>query len=143
MRDVSLVVLIISPHRVSANEKILAAALDEAFKAIKSENLVLVVNRAPNYYSAARALQNYEVMKASVKNCTLPALSEDRVLVLPEVDHVPQKNGDIQPTIVLSKKVKQFVESHLNKLSDSQTITANQAEIGSITDKFYDQAVKD
>ena len=56
MRDVSLVVLIISPHRVSANEKILAAALDEAFKAIKSENLVLVVNRAPNYYSAARAL---------------------------------------------------------------------------------------
>ena len=103
MNDVSLVVFIIPPQaRVSVNEKMLAAVADEAFKSIKSKNMVLVVNKAAKNYTATKALQNYEKMRASVKNCSLPALTEDRILMLPEVDYEPQEDGDIQPTIALS-----------------------------------------
>ena len=108
MRDVSLVVFILPPQsRVSTNEKILAAVADEAFQAIGSENMVLVVNKAGKNYTVAKALENYEAMRASVKNCSLPALTADRVLVLPEVDYDPEKeNGDIKPTIALSQTFK-------------------------------------
>ena len=107
MRDVSLVVFILPPQsRVSTNEKILAAVADEAFQAIGSENMVLVINKAGKNYTVAKALENYEAMRESVKNCSLPALTADRVLVLPEVDYVPQKDGDIQPTIALSQTFK-------------------------------------
>ena len=96
MRDVSLVVFIIPPQsRVSVNEKILAAVADEAFQSIQSKNMVLVINKAPKNYTTAKALENYEKMRASVKECSLPALTEDRILVLPEVDYEPQKSGDI------------------------------------------------
>ena len=107
MRDVSLVVFILPPQsRVSTNEKILAAVADEAFQAIGSENMVLVVNKAGKNYTVDKALENYEAMRKSVKNCSLPALTADRVLVLPEVDYKPQKDGDIQPTIALSQTFK-------------------------------------
>ena len=108
MRDVSLVVFILPPQsRVSANEKILAAVADEAFQAIGSENMVLVVNKAGKNYTVAKALENYEAMRASVKNCSLPALTADRVLVLPEVDYDPEKeDGDTKPTIALSQTFK-------------------------------------
>ena len=107
MRDVSLVVFIIPPQsRVSANEKMLAAVADEAFQLIKSDNMVLVVNKAAKTYTATKALENYEKMRASVKKCSLPALTEDRVLVLPEVHREPQEEGDIQPTIALSEQFK-------------------------------------
>ena len=107
MRDVSLVVFILPPQsRVSTNEKILAAVADEAFQAIGSENMVLVINKAGKNYTVAKALENYEAMRESVKNCSLPALTADRVLVLPEVEYEPQKDGDIQPTIELSETFK-------------------------------------
>ena len=107
MRDVSLVVFILPPQsRVSTNEKILAAVADEAFQAIGSENMVLVINKAGKNYTVAKALENYEAMRESVKNCSLPALTADRVLVLPEVEYEPQKDGDIQPTIELSQTFK-------------------------------------
>ena len=106
-RDVSLVVLIISAEpRVSLNEKILAVVADEAFKAIKPENMVLVVNKAPELYNKTKALEVYEQMRKSVKNCTLPTLTGDRILLLPVVEHVPQKDGDTQPTIALSQTFK-------------------------------------
>ena len=105
MNDVSLVVFIIPPQaRVSVNEKMLAAVADEAFKSIKSKNMVLVVNKASKNYTAAKALENYEKMRKSVKKCTLPALTKDRILVLPEVEY--EKDGDIQPTIALSEQFK-------------------------------------
>ena len=142
MRDVSLVVFIIPPQsRVSANEKILAAVADEAFQSIKSKNMVLVVNKAPKNYTAAKALTNYTKMRESVKNCSLPVLTEDRILILPEVDYEPQEKGDIQPTIALSKQFKQFLESKIPK--DSQTITAKKANVSSITEKVADKAVKE
>ena len=76
MRDVSLVVFIIPPQsRVSVNEKILAAVADEAFKSIQSKNMVLVINKAPKNYTSTKALENYEKMRASVKECSLPALT--------------------------------------------------------------------
>ena len=119
----------------------LAAVADEAFQSIKPKNMVLVVNKAAKNYTATKALENYEKMRASVKKCSLPPLTEDRILVLPEVDYEPQKEGDIQPTIALSEQFKQFLESKIPK--DSQTITAKKANIGSITEKVADQAVKD
>ena len=54
MRDVSLVVLIIDAkidNRVTANEKLIAAVVDEAFKAINPENMVLVINKAYTGYN--------------------------------------------------------------------------------------------
>ena len=84
MRDVSLVVFIIPPQsRVSTNERILAAVADQAFQAIKSQNMILVVNKAPRYYTVAKALENYQKMRECVKNCSLPHLTEDCVLLLP------------------------------------------------------------
>ena len=49
MRDESLMVIMIigAETRVRKNEKILVALANEAFKAIKPENMVLVVNKAP------------------------------------------------------------------------------------------------
>ena len=64
MNNVSLVVFIIPPQaRVSVNEKMLAAVADEAFQSIKSNNMVLVVNKAAKNYTATKALQNYEKMR--------------------------------------------------------------------------------
>ena len=89
-KDLSLVIFIVPPMpRVSANEKMLAAVADEAFKAMKTENMLLVVNRAGRYYTRAKALENYEVMRKSVESCSLPPLTEDRILVLPDVDCEP------------------------------------------------------
>ena len=62
-----------------------------AFQAIEPKNMVLVVNKAPKRYTALKALENYEKMRASVANCSLPVLTEDRILVLPEVDYEPRK----------------------------------------------------
>ena len=108
MRDVSLMVLIIlgAETRVTLNEKILAAVADEAFKAIKPENMVLVVNKAPKNYNVTKAFENYEEMRESVKDCTLPTLTGDRILILPVVDHESQESGDILPTLLLSEQFK-------------------------------------
>ena len=103
--------------------------------------MVLVVNKAYTGYNVTDAREFYMEMRKVVKNCTLPELTEDRILVLPEVDYEPQKEGDIQPTIALSEQFKQFLESKIPK--DSQTITAKKANIGSITEKVADKAVKE
>ena len=66
----------------------------------------MVVNEAPMFYNATRALENYEIMRNSTKHFTLPELTEDRVLVLPRVDHMPQIAGEFVPTIALSEKFK-------------------------------------
>ena len=114
MRDVSLVVFIIPPQsRVSANEKILAAVADEAFQSMKAKNMVLVVNKAPKNYTSKKALENYKKMRESVKNCSLPDLTEDRILTLPEVDYEPKEDCDIEPTIALSEQFKEFIEAKL------------------------------
>ena len=84
----------------------LAAVADEAFQSIKSKNMVLVVNKAAKNYTATKALENYEKMWASVKKCSLPALTEDRILVLPRVDYEPQTYGDNYPTIELGEQFK-------------------------------------
>ena len=104
MRDVSLVVLIIDAkidNRVTTNEKLIAAVVDEAFKAINPENMVLVINKAYTGYNVTDARDFYMEMRTHVKNCTLPELTEDRILVLPLVEHEPQKYGDFKPTIEL------------------------------------------
>ena len=88
MRDVSLIVFIIPAFpRVSQNELLLAAVADEAFQSINSKNMVLVVNKAPKNYTVTKALENYDKMKKSVKECSLPVLAEDRILILPEVKY--------------------------------------------------------
>ena len=100
----------------------LAAIADEAFKAINPENMVLVVNKAPEHYNAIKALRYYELMRKTVKNCTLPALTVDHILVLPRIEHIPQEEGDFEPTIQLSEQFKKFLESKIPP--ESQTITA-------------------
>ena len=140
-REVSLVVFIIPPQsRVSANEKMLAAVAHEAFQSIDAKNMVLVVNKAAPQYTAAKALANYDKMRDSVTNCSLPPLTEDRILVLPAVPYEPQPEGDIQPTIALSQRFKAFVAAHMPP--GSQTVRAKQANLNAIVESSQDAAVR-
>ena len=41
-----------------------------------------------------------------MKNCTLPTLTGDRILVLPMVEHESQEYVDLKPTIELKAKFK-------------------------------------
>ena len=68
--------------------------------------MVLVVNKAYTGYNVTDAREFYMEMRKVVKNCTLPELTEDRILVLPLVEHESQEMGDFEPTKQLKDQFK-------------------------------------